>query len=366
MSCWGERLNTATTFPLPSPTVSSGVPADIVLSGQPIPAIERIKLFSDRQWEEFVLEWADSLQEAYCRVERCGGAGDMGRDIIAICDDVTGIWDNYQCKHYKDPLQPSHIWVELGKLVYYSHCGYYTYPRHYYFVAPRGAGTKLSNLLRKPDQLRDKLISNWDTHCRVNITTVSPVELEGELFAYLKGLDFSIFEALPPLRLIDQHAKTKWHVARFGGGLPARPPAPDPPVDPTPLEANFLRQLLEAYSNHLKSPVTAVKDIANNEVLHAHLVQSRREFYSAESLRAFSRDTLPPGEFERLQDEVFDGISDEVRADHDDGYRRVVAVVRLARILQFTAHALVSRLTVRDRGGMCHQLANDERVRWVK
>jgi hypothetical protein len=40
--------------------------------------------------------------------------------------------------------------------------------------------------------------------------------------------------------------------------------------------------------------------------------------------------------------------------------------VRAARTLQITAHALVSRLRVRDRGGICHQLANDDKVRWIK
>lgn len=84
--------------PLPRPaSTSTSMHADTVVSGEIIPAIERIRLFSDRQWEEFVLEWADSLREIYCRVERCGGAGDMGRDVIAMCKKDDSVWDNYQC-----------------------------------------------------------------------------------------------------------------------------------------------------------------------------------------------------------------------------------------------------------------------------
>ena len=60
--------------------------------GPPVAPIERIKLFSARQWEDFVLEWADSLRSEYRLVERCGGSGDMGRDIVATCADPKDGW----------------------------------------------------------------------------------------------------------------------------------------------------------------------------------------------------------------------------------------------------------------------------------
>ena len=62
------------------PPPPSSVSAATVVAGTPIPAIERIKHFSDSDWEDFVLEWAHSLQGVYVRVQRCGGAGDMGRE----------------------------------------------------------------------------------------------------------------------------------------------------------------------------------------------------------------------------------------------------------------------------------------------
>jgi hypothetical protein len=285
--------------------------------------------------------------------------------VIAISKCGTGAWDNFQCKHYRAPLTPSDIWVELGKLLYYTHCGEYTFPRKYSFVAPQGAGNKLSRLFKDATELKSQLIQNWDAYCLTNITSTGPIQLDATLRAHLGQLDFSVFDAIPPLRIIDGHAKTRWHVARFGGGLPARPPVVTPPHAPTAEELTYIRHLLDAYGSHLNRVVAHLDDLSEDE-LKAHLLDSRREFYSAESLRAFSRDTLPPGEFERLQDELHSGISDEVRTDHDNGYRRVLAVVRVARSLQLTAHALVSRLTIRDRGGICHQLANDDKLRWVK
>ena len=352
--------------PIQSPPEPSSVSADAVAFGKLVPAIDLLKIFSDTQWEEFVLEWADSLKNEYVRVERCGGAGDMGRDVIAMVDPDTDTWDNFQCKHHGAPLAPHDIWTELGKLVFYTRRGDYGYPRRYSFVAPRGAGTKLSNLLKKPDQLRAGLIDNWDTHCRTRIAETEAIELDEALRGYIETLDFSIFDAVPPLRILDGHAKTRWHVARFGGGLPERPPTPVPPSEPAAHETVFVQELFRAYGDHLKKPIAILTDLDSGD-LHAHYGEARLEFYSAESLRTFSRDTLPPGAFERLQDDVHSGIGDDLRDDrHADGYRRVVAVVKTARLLPLDAHAVHGRMSIRDRGGICHQLVNDRKIRWVK
>ena len=353
------------TKPLRTPELPVGVDASAVMAGKPIPAIERIRLFSSTEWEDFILEWADSLRKDYDRVDRCGGSGDMGRDIVAAVPEDDGTWDNYQCKHYDHPLWPSDVWVEFGKLMFFSFSGAYTYPRSYYFVAPQGAGTKLSNLLRSADALRSGVVANWDSYCRRGISTTRGVGLEGDLKEYVAAADFSIFESLPPLRVIEQHAKTRWHVVRFGGGLPGRPEPVAPPENLDAIEARYVRQLLDAYGDYLGRHVSEPRDLAPERPLSVHFEYSRLEFYSAESLRAFSRDTLPPGKFEELLDEVQSGILDEVRAPHPDGYRRLVEVVKLARCLQITAHPLSRSLRVRDRGGMCHQLANEDRVRWV-
>jgi len=315
-------MSKATTVPIPVPTITTGFSASVVVSGQPIPPIERIKIFGATQWEEFVLEWVDSLRTKYSLVERCGSAGDMGRDIIATCADPTDGWDNYQCKHYDHSLQPSDIWLELGKLVYYTKRGDYSYPRKYYFVAPQGAGTTLSNLFKQPSQLRAGLIAAWDKKCRGGITSTATIGMDQDLRNYIDGLTFSIFEAMPPLRLIEEHAMTRWHVFRFGGGLPPRPPAAIPPADPATKEANYVRRLLDAYGDYLKRAIGSIGDLSSKPDLLDHFGDSRIEFYSAESLRAFSRDTLPPGEFEKLQDEVHSGIIEPGIAKVAIGRRR--------------------------------------------
>lgn len=353
-------------MPTPKPVTSS---ASAVATGQYVPPIERIKIFSNSQWEDFVLEWADSLRDRYDRVERCGGAGDMGRDVIAFAppDDGTEVWDNYQCKHYDHPLRPSDVWLELGKLVYYTYTGQFSYPREYFFVAPQGAGTELANLFRRPEELRAGLFKNWEKKCAKKITKKTEVPMDADLKAYINGLDFSIIGYIPPLRIIEQHVDTRYHVSRFGGGLPDRPSATAPPGNPADHELGYITKLMEAYGDHLNRDVATLADIDFENDLKEHCVDSRIQFYSAESLRSFSRDYLPPGEFQKLQDEVHEGIRDDIRDDYPSGYKRLLAVVKTARNLQITSHALVTKLTVRDRGGICHQLANDkDEVRWVK
>ena len=356
------------TLPMPRPK-SIVSTASHVATGRLIPPIDRLILFSDSEWEDFVLEWADSLRSKYELVERCGGAGDKGRDVIAFTPSEAGqdVWDNYQCKHYDHPLTPTDIWLELGKLVYYTYIGEFSYPRKYFFVAPQAVGTTLANLLRRPDKLRQQLLEKWDQYCKKKITKKTEVPLDDAITEYINGLDFSIIGYLPPLRIIEQHAMTRYHVSRFGGGLPDRPDTSPPPDKPAPEELSYISKLMEAYGDHLNRDITALADIEAEHDLKEHCVDSRIQFYSAESLRSFSRDYLPPGEFRKLQDEVHEGIKDDIREDHPSGYKRLLAVVKTARGLQITSHALVSKLTIRDRGGICHQLANDkDEVRWVK
>ncbi len=352
--------------PLPLPAPKTATSADVVTSGLPIPPIERIRIFSPGQWEEFILEWVDSLRQKYSKVDKCAGAGDMGRDIIAFDKVDSKLWDNYQCKHYKSRLMPSNIWVELGKLIYYTHNNEYTYPRRYFFIAPQGAGTTLSNLLRNPDKLKAQLIENWDQYCKNRITSTAVIELNGPLRSYLDALDFSIFEAVPELRIIDQHAQTRWYAARFGGGLPVRPKVAAPPAAVAANEVTYVLCLLDAYGDHLNCNLPTVADLESHDYVKEHFNDARLEFYSAEALRAFSRDHLPPGAFEELQDELHGGIKDEIRGIHSDGYRCVLSVVKTAKLLPITDHALKERLSTHDRGGICHQLANDGKVRWVK
>ena len=90
--------------------------------------------------------------------------------------------------------------------------------------------------------------------------------------------------------------------------------------------------------------------------------------WSSTALRHCGRSRgirFPPDAFDDLQDEVHGGIKDELRGEHADGYRCVMAVTKTARLLSISGHPLTDRLSVRDRAGICHQLANDKKVKWT-
>jgi hypothetical protein len=353
------------TVPIKAPLKPIGTTtADQVATGLPVPPIERIRLMSNQQWEEFVLEWVDSLKQTYPRVERHGGAGDKGCDVVAFLDaGKIDPWDNYQCKHYDHPLSPSDLWKELGKYTYYTFVGEYAPARKYVFVAPHGVSTSTSKLLRNEAKLKAELSANWSKHCENKITALNSTPLDAALQTHLDKLDFKIFSGASPLTIIKEHAETVWHVHRFGGGLPARSKAPSPPANVTTHEANYVRALLDAYEARLGVTLATCADLNDLDLL-GHFGRARQEFYSAEALREFSRDNVPLGTFEDLLDEVYDGVIDVIESQHPDAVERVLACVQQAKALTFSNLALGSRVVMADKGGMCHQLANNQRIKW--
>lgn len=68
--------------PIVIKTASTIATAAQVDAGLPIPKGVRVRTFSPEAWEEFVEEWASTLDSKYPKVRRFGGAGDMG---IADC-----------------------------------------------------------------------------------------------------------------------------------------------------------------------------------------------------------------------------------------------------------------------------------------
>ncbi len=338
-----------------------------VTSGIPVPKAIRVKNFDPDEWEDFIEEWATSLESVYAKVRRFGGAGDCGVDIAGFCTDngFEDMWDNYQCKRYANPLRPSDILVELGKIIYYSYIGEYTPPRKHYFVASLGIGTTLEKLLNKPTQLREKLKENWGGHCKSKITTTKEIELSGDLLSYVDDFDFTIFSSKSHIELIEAHSHTGFHAVRFGGGLPARPNSEAPPAAPTSYESRYIRKLLDAYGDHLGAPLHDTNALVAHSILERDFRRQRERFYHAEALRNFARDTVPEGTFDELQDEVYHGVVDVTDATHSNGYERMKATVAQASTIALTANPLASVTKSQDRQGICHQLANEDRLKWV-
>jgi len=339
-----------------------------ILFGTPIPAIDRLKIISPDEYEDIIREWiAGYCQTKYIGVRKVGGANDKGRDVIAFINAAND-YDNYQCKHYDHPLAPSDIWKELGKLCYYTFDRSYKLPRNYFFVAPQGVGPKLSDYLLKPNELKTELIKEWNNKCKNGISDKIEINLSTELLNHINSIDFSIFKSLDPQEFIEQHKQTNYYAARFGGGLKRREKPVVSAMNETEMRLRYVEQLFEAYSDHLKNGVYTISDLNTHPELFNHFNRQRECFYWAEALNEFSRDSLPAGNtsFEDLKEEIFYGVVDVANQIHSSGYENIKKTTAVAVVLNIQSNALLSVSKTQDKIGICHHLANENKLTWIK
>jgi hypothetical protein len=354
--------------PVAAPSYQGRLTNQQILLGKRLDPLEVIKIYSEDDWEQFIREWVEGLKDHYVDVRRASGAGDKGRDVIGYVQAMNtgGPWDNYQCKHYGHALHPGDLWKELAKLCYYTFIKKYSVPRAYYFVAPRGVGPECLRLLENPEELRVGLIAKWGEGGLLKVGK-DEIVLDDALRAYVDAFDFSIIKDVSPSRIIEEHRKTRHYAPRFGGGLVRLPPREaDVPEEIAEGESRFVGQLLEAYGDHLSKSLSGVADLKDHPTLKKHFDRQRTHFYLAELLRNFTRDNIPEdGCYERLQDAIYDGVVEIAESEHNDGFERVKKTIQVARSLQIDSHPLKECLEGYHRSGVCHQLANTDRLTWV-
>ena len=368
----GETTADETLFTVGTPVPLPGANQRLLLGlGAPLAPIDRLRTFSDKQFENFVHEWIHGyLHEEYCEVQRVGGSSDKGRDVIAWVDkkdQPNRKWDSYQCKLYKEKISATNVWIELGKLIFFTYTKAYSVPRRYCIVTREGITTNLNDLINDPNKLKSGLADNWTAACANKITSKKEVPLDGNLKAYIDAFDFSIVSAVPPLTLIDQHRKTPYHAATFGAAfLKPRPKPKKPSPEIAPHEARYVKKILDAYAEHTNRTVRTISDVKQRSDLVKQFQHCRESFYSAESLKEFARDALPDGGyFEDLENQFLDGVTITLNKLHSDGYSKMVETCQHATNLQITAHPLGSELRPLDRVGICHHLANNDRLTWA-
>lgn len=252
----------------------------------------------------------------------------------------------------------------MAKIILATAEGVFNFPRRYKFMAPLGCGSTLERLLSDPTALKqkfltkvmdDKPFNDWDRPTRERIASAS------------EHVDFSAFGSEQLLDVLRLHSeKSALHTLRFGGPLPARPSPQTPPNAADPSEARYVSKLVTAYQESLNDYEISPSQLDEREWFRDHLWRQRSAFFSAESLRVFARDQVPPGTFEDLQNEVFDGIVEVEQADHPNGLARLGRVLEAASSLGVDQNALISVWKQSDRKGICHQLANDDRLNWVR
>ena len=338
-----------------------------VLNGKIISPKQHLLLISADDWEEFITEWGHFQKTKYNLVTRLGGANDYGIDVACFYSDkgFLGKWDNFQCKYYNDPLNPGTAIPEIGKLLWHIHNQKITAPDKYYFFAPKDCGPSLKKLLLDASKLKQKLFDEWDNWCADSITSTQTIELKGAFLNFIKTFDFSIFQYMPLLEVIENHSKTPYHAIRFGGGLKDRPEPNKPPNKPSDYEARYVEQLNETYAEYKKTELVDF-DLFQHPDLQNHFERQREAFYFAESLKTFARDSVPPGTYEALQSDMLDGVIDTAESNYESGYEKLKEVLKGSLTIPLDANGLFQVIRVKDRHGICHQLANENKLIWVK
>jgi hypothetical protein len=339
-----------------------------IKNGKFVTPRQHLLLMSADEWEIFVSEWGLYQKKVYKLVTRMGGANDFGIDVACFKSKsgFKGAWDNFQCKYYKgDPLSPSTAIPEIGKIIWHIFKGEVSTPDNYYFFAPKDCGPSLRKLLLDHSKLKSKLIEDWNKSCSETITTTKKILLESKLLNFVNSFDFSIFKYKPVDEVIEEYRETPYFSYRFGGGLKDRPPVELPPNSHRQNESNYIQQLYSAYSEHTGKALDDF-DITSYKAINEHFKRQREAFYSAESLRTYARDSVLPGTFSALQKEIFDGVIDTVDEDYDDGYKRVKGVLKESKSVPIDSNGLFEVVKVNDRFGICHQLVNDHKIKWVK
>jgi hypothetical protein len=340
-------------------------PSSVTLSGPPVPPQGYIQLYSSDEWEEFILEWATTLDTDYVQIKRFGGAGDKGADIAAFKTSMglEGAWDCFQGKHYSKVLSFSDAAPEILKVFSAVLSRDYVMPDSYNFLAPKGCGTQLNQLLSKPTSLKQKFISQLVPGAALT-KDLSLDEIEN-IKALASSVDFSAFKSVELLDALNAHSKTRYYAARFGAALKARPQHEPPPEEIGAHETRYIEQLVSIYREKYPDRIFDFPALATDSVVSRHFRRQRSSFYKAESLRLYARDSVPPGTFEKLQEDIYSGVIEIAETDFEDGYSRLAEVLTHVSQIDLNRHRLISVSDNDDRKGICHQLANEDRLVWV-
>lgn len=333
-----------------------------------IPPIDKVRVMDEDSFEQFTLEWLYGCKKTkYSYIRRIGGAGDKGRDAVAYYSD--GSVDYYQCKHYNTALAPSNYYLELGKLCYYTYKKEIPIPKEYYIIASNDVGPSLQDLLDNPIELPSSLIKNWDTYCKTKITKTADISLDKSFSDYINSFDFAIVKTYPMAQVIDEYLDTIYGNIRFGGRRLNMPSLISPTEVIESDEMPYISALLEAYSDELGIQINTIENLKAYSTYFNNLNRQRKDYYSAETIRRFVRDTLTDSQqFNILKEEVFNGIIDTHEQDYDSGYKRLIADLQQAAIINTSKCMLDSKLHcigVSERKGTCHMLVNDNRLKWV-
>lgn len=147
-------------------------------------------------------------------------------------------------------------------------------------------------------------------------------------------------------------------------------PSPEVPADPDPeLESVYTRQMLAAFGDHLNESVTNAEHLPHE--FQKVFTRERGYFYSAEGVRRNLRDVVVEGdrEFSAMKTDLYDGVCGVCEGDYADGWARMRTTLSYAANFNLNGSVITkfpAMVKAAHKRGMCHMLANDQLLEWVR
>ncbi len=326
------------------------------------PIVKAVRAYDATEWEIFVREWQKGLQ-GYAEVKRLGAAGDHGRDVVGLYTSAAceGPWDNFQCKHYDAPLATPKACEDAGKIIFHAFNKVFAPPKKCIFVAPRGPSTDLRDKLLNPSKFREEMLNTWDARVAKKMISGETHSLVGSLKDYVEAYNFESFGYRTLDEILDDHRRTAFWAQRFGGLLPDAP-AGVTPAEIAPSESVYVNRLLEVYTDLSGKVISTTGDLTQFPQHVEDLQKQRVRFYDAEAFVTHYRDQTEPGTVEDFADQIFDTV-DSAILGKDSSIERLSSALTAASG-SVPASVLNPKAKIRVKQGVCHQLANEGRIRW--
>ncbi len=177
----------------------------------------------------------------------------------------------------------------------------------------------------------------------------------------------SMHTSIPAACVYYDKTDSKIHI---GDIVVAIPKEIAPPDDITPEESKYVNALLEAYAQARGLASSSQADIKTlPKPYNRNFRDQRINYFSAARIERFTREHIVQGdaEFEKWLSGTFDYIKDTLWDDYDDGYKRLVSVMK--KVVDSSTVSVVddfrNLVGAKERKGACHLLVNADHFNWV-
>ena len=176
------------------------------------------------------------------------------------------------------------------------------------------------------------------------------------------------YVSIPVTNIYYDEKDEKLHIGELALNIPKDIAPPD---DVAPEEEIYIKKLLAAYSQSIGSSIIERDELDKYPKKYSrNFTDQRINYYSARRIDHFVRESIADGdnEAEKWKSDIFDYIKDTLWDDYDDGYKRLVAVMKKV-VDGYTSSVIDSftgLVTPNAKKGACHLLANDGELDWVE